>query len=219
LNWQWEDARASLHRALERNPSDELVMAHLGTLSNVLGEFEEARRYYEKAIQLDPIAATNLEPPAYLLICTGKYKEARQQLMRAIKLAPASILFVDLCVIDLQEGNLTLALEHAEKCTDAFWRAFAQSLVLWQQQSVKEANAKLDFIVKNYPIRAFKIAELYAYRGENENAFRWLNQACNQHDPALSQINISPFFRGIHNDPRFAATLKRMGLEMNVLIQ
>ena len=220
LNWQWEEARASLHRALERNPGDELVLGHLGNLYSLLGEFEEARKYYERAVPLNPFAATNHEPPAYLLICTGKYQEAREQLVRAIKLASAfpSILLVDLCIIDLLEGNLTLALEHAEKCTEAFWRDYALALVLWRQQRTDEANAKLDFIKKNYPHRAFRIAEIYAYRGDKDNAFKWLNQACDLHETRLNQINISPLLRNIHSDPRFAATLKRMGLGMNVVI-
>jgi hypothetical protein len=58
-----------------------------------------------------------------------------------------------------------------------------------------------------------EIASVYIALGEKDEAFRWLDRACEVHSGALHSIAISPVFRPIHADPRFAAILKRIGLD------
>ena len=79
----------------------------------------------------------------------------------------------------------------------------------------KEADATLSEFVKNYQhTAAFQIAEVFAYRGEADRAFEWLERAYAQRDSGLSQIKGQPHFRRFERDPRYAAFLEKMRLPL-----
>lgn len=55
------------------------------------------------------------------------------------------------------------------------------------------------------------VAAVYAWRGEPDHAFEWLERAYDRR-VGLSEIKTDPLFRKIRGDPRFAALLRKMGL-------
>lgn len=59
---------------------------------------------------------------------------------------------------------------------------------------------------------AYQIAQVYAYRGQSQESFTWLELADKQRDPGLPEINSDPLFRNLHDDPRYAELLKKMHL-------
>ena len=59
---------------------------------------------------------------------------------------------------------------------------------------------------------AYQIAEIYAWRGEKDKAFEWLERAAAQHDGGLSFFKSDPLIAKLRDDPRYAAVLKKMGL-------
>ncbi|NOT33023.1 MAG: hypothetical protein HOP12_02515 [Candidatus Eisenbacteria bacterium] len=59
----------------------------------------------------------------------------------------------------------------------------------------------------------YQIAQVYAERGESDAAFEWLELAYANRDSGLSVMKPSRRFRSLHIDPRWAAFLKRMGLD------
>jgi hypothetical protein len=77
----------------------------------------------------------------------------------------------------------------------------------------KESNAALAELITRWQRQAaFQIAEVYAFRGEADPAFRWLEKAYSQRDAGLPLIKGSAAFRKLKNDPRYAAFLRRMNL-------
>jgi hypothetical protein len=52
----------------------------------------------------------------------------------------------------------------------------------------------------------------YAYRGDDDLAFEWLERAYKQKDPFLITIMGEHLFKGVANDPRFKAFLRKMNL-------
>jgi hypothetical protein len=59
---------------------------------------------------------------------------------------------------------------------------------------------------------AYQIAEAYAWRGETDQAFEWLDRSYAQHDAGLSFVKTDLFLGRIRADRRFAAMLRRMNL-------
>ena len=79
----------------------------------------------------------------------------------------------------------------------------------------KEADNKLAEYIKGYHnIAAYQIAENYAYSGEKDKAFEWLDIAYNHRDAGLSQIVGDPLLRNIVKDPRYAVFMKKMKLPL-----
>ena len=77
-----------------------------------------------------------------------------------------------------------------------------------------ESRQALDALVAGFGADwAYQIAEVHAWRGDTDEAFEWLERAAAQHDPGLADIKFDPLLAGLRKDKRFAALVRRMGLE------
>ena len=63
-------------------------------------------------------------------------------------------------------------------------------------------------------LSAFQIAEIYAYQGETDKAFEWLERAYKQRDGGLSEMKGDPLLRHLQRDPRWLAFLTKMKLPL-----
>ena len=61
-------------------------------------------------------------------------------------------------------------------------------------------------------IRAYQIAQLYAFRGETDKSFEWLERAYDQRDAGLTVLKTDPLLKNLHHDPRYVGLLKKMRL-------
>ena len=59
---------------------------------------------------------------------------------------------------------------------------------------------------------AYQIAQVFAWRGEKDNAFEWLERAYKQQDAGLSEIKGDPLLKSLRADPRFNALLRKLKL-------
>ncbi|MEO7252350.1 MAG: hypothetical protein ABIW30_07070, partial [Arenimonas sp.] len=58
----------------------------------------------------------------------------------------------------------------------------------------------------------YRIAEVYAWRGDRDQAISWLERAYTQHDRFLRFLKFNPLLRQLRDDPRYSALLRKMGL-------
>jgi len=56
------------------------------------------------------------------------------------------------------------------------------------------------------------VAETYAYFGEPDQAFHWLEEARVRHDPGILHVRGDPLLRTLVTDPRYPAFLRKMKL-------
>jgi hypothetical protein len=78
-----------------------------------------------------------------------------------------------------------------------------------------ESQQSLDaLIAKGAADWAYQIGEVYAWRGENDKAFEWLERAYAQRDSAIPGLKVSPIiqFSSLPKDPRYSALLRRLKL-------
>ena len=78
-----------------------------------------------------------------------------------------------------------------------------------REESDKALN---DLIAYHQDDAAYQIAEAYAYRGDIDNAFQWMDRALRQRDPGSPELKSSPLMKSLRQDPRFAELLKKMRL-------
>jgi serine/threonine-protein kinase len=57
---------------------------------------------------------------------------------------------------------------------------------------------------------AYRIAVAYAWSGDHDQAFAWLDRAFAQHDVGMLSLKFDPFLRGLRDDPRYAALLRKL---------
>jgi tetratricopeptide (TPR) repeat protein len=58
-----------------------------------------------------------------------------------------------------------------------------------------------------------RIAECYAYLGEKDKAFEWLEKALAEKSDSTQYLQVIPEWGPMRGDPRYLAVLKRMGLK------
>jgi len=75
-----------------------------------------------------------------------------------------------------------------------------------------ESDAALaTLIAKDEKWGPYNIAYVYAFRGEADKAFEWLDKAVQYQDPGLSGIVGEKLFDNIHSDPRWLPFLRKLG--------
>ena len=88
----------------------------------------------------------------------------------------------------------------------------AETLSSTKATDNRASIAVLPFVKKDFPIGfAYQIAQIYAWRGEKDQAFAWLERCFPLHDAGLVRLPFDPAMDPLRKDPRFAALVTKMG--------
>jgi len=213
-DWDWEGADASLKKAALLEPGSAAVLANRAHLVRILGRVEEAVALYEQAIALDPLRANFHLALGYELYFLDRNEGALAALQNAQELNPQlSSLHLTYGQILLAQGRWQSALEDIEKETGD-WEKLSGEVLAYHALGRREEseNALKTLIATHQNDAAYQIAEAYAYRGEIEKAFAWLDRSYRQRDPGTPELKTDPLTKTLRQDPRFAKLLKRMHL-------
>src|SRR4029077_8184112 len=113
----------------------------------------------------------------------------------------------------LLQNKFEEAATEAQADAGEWARLLIVSCARWAQKRVQESDAALNELIKNEPeTAAYQIAEAYAYRGDKDKAFEWLERARRQRDPGLGDLRKDPLLENLYADPRWNAFLHTMGL-------
>ena len=113
----------------------------------------------------------------------------------------------------LLEGKFEEAVAAAQGDAGEWARLLIVACARWGQKEIPEADAALRKLTKNFPeTAAYQIAEVHAYRGDNDKAFEWLDRARRQHDRGLAGLRKDPLLTNLHDDPRWNTFLHTVGL-------
>jgi len=150
----------------------------------------------------------------YLHYFVGQYQEAEAALQKASELNPQKELdHVIRGQILLAERHPDAALSEIEGESSPVWKTFGEALAYHDLGRNDESNAALDKLTaSSSKDAAYQIATLYAYRGESDKAFEWLDLAYRRHDAGLTCIKFDPVLNNLRRDPRYAELLRKMRL-------
>jgi TolB-like protein/DNA-binding winged helix-turn-helix (wHTH) protein/Tfp pilus assembly protein PilF len=213
-DWDWDAANASLTEAAELEPGNVEVFRIRSYLSRAMGNLDQAIKLYERAVALDPLRTDSHLDRGYLLYAAGRYDEAQAAMQKALDLNPqAALVHLTLGKILILEGKPQQALVEIEKEPSEWGKFTAQALAYHALGRKQDSNAALaGLIAKYHTDAAYQIAQVYAYRGESNKSFEWLEHAYKQRDPGLPEINIDPLFKNLHHEPRYAELLRKLHL-------
>ena len=209
----WAGAQADIEKALALNPGDSNIQVAYARLMIARGRVPDALIALRKATSLDPLSGNSWANLGRLLNVTGRFDEARQVLDHALAINPESdFTRFHRGMASLLDGKPEEALEQFRKASSAYGPA-GVAMAEYTLGHAKESQQALDQeIATQSKAGAYQIAEAYAWRGEKDKAFEWLEQALAQQDGGLSYIKADPLLASLVGDPRFAAFLEKMGL-------
>ena len=209
-------AEAEYRRALELDPASAEPKIGLASVIGNFGQIEEAVELLQQAVQLEPLTTNAHFDLARLLTSLGRYDEAVRSVNKAIQLQPGGAgTWEMLALVEAKRGDGEAALRAATRESDPDWRAYAIALAQQARGDAKAADEALNALIAGHSNdMSFQIATVYAFRGDADKTFEWLEQAYKKQDPGVMAIVDNPFTRELRSDPRFGALCKKIGVPL-----
>jgi TolB-like protein len=214
FDWDWDVVVRSLARAQEVAPSDHSSDSVAFQLRCVEGRIPEAIRIAERMALENPLSVgshSNLGMAHYF---ARDWRKSIAAFSRAKELSPkADALGFFLAVDHVFLGETGLALEAARVEPSDGWRLTSEAIALHAAGDAKAANAKLQQLIKDLGAGwPFQVATVYAFRGDEDAAFEWLDRAYKARDAGITTLKVEPLLAGLRDDLRYRALLGKMKL-------
>jgi TolB-like protein/uncharacterized protein HemY len=213
-DWNAPAALEECRRALALEPRNAQVLLYAGQMEDTVGHWDEAKHLLNAGVALDPLFAGFHVLLAIASDQTGHLAEAEARRRLTLKISPSFERgHYELGTTLLAEGKIEAALEEMRQETEDGGRDAGIAMVYHAMGRKVESDAALTRLTKERAAdMASWIAEVYAYRGERDKAFEWLNRAYQQKDVNLWLFKTSLAFNNLESDPRYKVFLKKMNL-------
>ena len=215
IQWDWAGAGEDIQRARELGPETaDLLYTHALLVLRPNGRLEEAASTFRKAIDIDPLNPRLSTALGTTLVMQGKLGSAREILNRSLEISPEQSYTADWIVISLLlEGHPQEGLAGARRSSLEIFRLHGAALAHHSLGHAQESQQLLDELMAKYAYSAaYQIAQIYAWRGEKDRAFEWLDRARAQRDGGLTNVKLDPLLRGLRGDARYRSLLRAINL-------
>lgn len=219
-DWNWDDAETNFKRAIKLNPNYATAHHYYSLFLMAKNRMDEGLLEIQRAFELDPLS---------MIICTSlgaayyfrrDHDEAIKKYHKALELDPNFALThaylpgpyvclkkFDEAIIECQKAG---SLSGGSTYTAAFL-GYTYG-ISGNNDKAYEILEMLHNLSKNGYVSAHLISIVYIGLGDMDNAFKWLNKACDERDNWMVWLNINPVFDDLHSDSRFSKLLSRVGL-------
>jgi TolB-like protein/DNA-binding winged helix-turn-helix (wHTH) protein len=211
LDFDWAGGDASYQRAVELEPGNPEAVSVAAASAATLGRFDEALRLNRRAVDLDPLNAGSWESLAETEYYMGQLDEAVADVKKSLELNPDVFLGpLMLGKIYVLQGRPQDALPEIERVRDESQRTFLFAIAYHALGRKQESDVALSELIAKYEQDTYRIAEVYAFRSQSDEAFEWLDRAYGQRNAGLIQTKVDPLLKSLRHDPRYAALLKKL---------
>jgi TolB-like protein/Tfp pilus assembly protein PilF len=200
-------------RAFALDPTNVDIIADASGLARNLGRLDQAIALAEYVVAHDPVNAYGHARLGNAYIRAGRFDEGVASLRTSLRLAPGrgqSHYSIGLGL--LHQGNPKAALAEVEQETSPAWRLDGLAQVYHALGQHAQSDAALAELKEKFEKdSAWNIAYVYAFRGETDRAFEWLEKAVEYRDPGRDDTAVTWQFASIHQDPRWLPYLRKIG--------
>jgi tetratricopeptide (TPR) repeat protein len=215
------NAAKHYERALALDPSNPDVLGDTAVFLRSLGRLQEAVTLNQAVVRRDPVNVTSLSNLGAVQIVTGQFDAAIATLRSVLSLSPGrggehSLISIAM----LLKGDAPAALAEIAQEKSEVFRLIGLPMAYHALGRKTESDAALATLIGKFEKDApYNIAYVYAFRGEADKAFEWLDKALQYQDPGLSMIVAENLFDNIHSDPRWLPFLRKVGKAPEQLAQ
>jgi tetratricopeptide (TPR) repeat protein len=212
--YDWDRAAAAreINTALQLAPNDAFVLTLAAKERVVVGDWTAALRLLNLAISIDPFQPSSFSIRGVVFQRINRTSDAKKDFRRTLEISPAfPRLHSRIADVLLVEGNPEAALAELQLDTPCSLKGLA--LVNHALKRHDESDAALARLVSHRAsIAPMSIAKVYAFRGQIEEAFEWLERAIAQKEVNTNYIKGDPLLSPLVADPRYARCLRKMNL-------
>ncbi len=213
FDWDWAAADRESAHTLALAPNNPIFLQNASRHALTMGRWDEALNLTTESLALDPLDVGGYYWLSTVQLRRGRLAEAEAAIRRALDLAP-TFPFGPYAfgVILLARSQPQAALTAFSKEPIDAARLAGSAMAYFALARKAESDSSLAQMIKGYSDIPFGIATIYAFRGESDHVFKWLDRAHERKDQFLHRIKFAPEFDNLHSDPRYRAFLKKMNL-------
>ncbi len=213
-DWDWSRAEATTRTALKYGPQNALVLRSATWVLLTLGEAERALELAQLAVDLDPLDYSGLGNLGTTYWALGQPKEEERIYRHILELYPEAINVSSWLAAALAvQGRPEEGLQYLDFDSENRWQKSMSAIVLHSLGRHEEERQMQQYMIdEKSHMWAFTIAMTYAWAGDPDKAFEWLDIAYKQKDPFMSQLIFNPWLANLHDDPRWEKILDKMEL-------
>jgi adenylate cyclase len=213
-DWDFTAAEQNILHALALDPGDAFILGSAARLNRILGRFDEAIDLYRQSIARDPVSADGHYRLGRTLYAAHRLEEAAVSLNMARSLSPggpAGALYF-LGKVLLAQGDAPGALAAMEQEPGNNYRLTGLAIVQHALGDAGASDAPLEVLIECCAAgTGYQIAEVFAFRGDINSAFEWLESSYDNRDSGMSLMLADPLLVKLHDDPRWEPFLEKMG--------
>ncbi len=113
---------------------------------------------------------------------------------------------------ELAQGHVEAAHREMQAETAQWGALIGQAMSFHAMGNKPESDAALAKVIRDFQKdSAVNIAGVYAYRGDADQAFAWLEKAVQYRDSGIYMIMHDPVFKTYHKDPRWLPIQQKIG--------
>jgi eukaryotic-like serine/threonine-protein kinase len=223
LDWDWSAAEQDLGRILESDPAAELL-PEAGFLELANGRTARALPLLRQALLRDPLNRIHYNNLGILHYGAGRLEEA-EALFRKSLLVDSTQGWAHhhLGLVLLAQGKHDASLAEIARETSPIMRLRGLAVVRKARGETAQSDVALAELIRAYQGNAneesafvgpYAIASVYAYRGEADAAFEWLERARRQKALGMFYLDVrhDPLLARLHGDAHFRMLLQELGL-------
>ncbi len=217
-DWDWAASEKEFRRALALNPGLERTHRMYAALLSSESHVDDAVQQIREAHDIDPLSIPVYYRAANVWINAHQYNQAIDQANQLLALNPTSVPGHEaLGTAYLFQGRYTEAVREFEEAAATKRDSPHANALLgaayarWGKTSLAaEQLAELRDLDRGGYVPPYWYAIVYISSGDNEDALDWLQRAYQEHDPHLVDLQVSPWFDSLHEEPRFTQLVKEM---------
>jgi len=215
-----------LRIAVSLDPNDLLVLGYAASDASWKGDAARAVRIMRQSVAQDPLSFVTRANYAIFLFANGELDKALTECRRALELKAGDDDGMRLVIarILVMQGRDAEARNELERISASKLRDQGLALLYRDARQSAEAEAALTRLRAGMsnPSDSVQIADAYAWRGMNDEAFQWLQDKRIEFENAAAadsvlrwsfqrELRLSPFLKPLHADPRWTALTEMPG--------
>jgi DNA-binding winged helix-turn-helix (wHTH) protein/TolB-like protein len=219
-DWDWTGAEQEFRKALDLNPNQSVVHDEYATLLEAVGRTDEAIVETNKARELDPLSLIVMRNNGRAYYYARQYDRAIQIWLETSEMDR---------LFPVVQNWLTLVYEADGKYKEAIDSRLNQEALsgidaksLQSLRQTYESTGWTDFWKEDFELHQtqlkdplsdrYDLVQLNRRLGRTDEAFRWLNKACDERAIWMIWLKVDPGLDSLRSDPRFALLVNRVGL-------
>lgn len=200
-------------RAFMLDPTDLDIIDGVAFLAEALGRVDTAIQFKEYAVARDPAGPVGYFELGVAYLKVGRPGDAASSIRTALALHPGHFgAYQVLGLALLANGENEAALDAMEQEVIDTYRLSGLAVAHFELGQPDESDRLLAELIEKHGTEASAdVASVFAMRGEEDEAFEWLERALTNNESSLANIATQYSFRNLHEDPRWQPFLAGLG--------